>query len=201
MGIIFIQRPQLTHQCTSFRARNSRQDLQQAVDALLAKGTIERVSKMTSLRFYSQLLLVPKKTGDFCQIIDLSTLNWQMVVLHFKMETQGSIRTAIRSEEWTVSIDICDPYLHVPMHKAIRKYLRFVVNKRIYQFTGLPFGLATSTQEFTKLLHPVIIETVRCQAARLLGRLADPCRYSRTGPTACPDDHQCTPVSHLDHQL
>ena len=124
-----------------------------------------------------------------------------MVVLHFKMETQGSIRTTIRSEEWTVSIDICDPYLHVPMHKAIRKYLRFVVNKRIYQFTGLPFGLATSTREFTKLLHPVIIETVRCQAARLLGRLADPCRYSRTGPTACPDDHQCTPVSHLDHQL
>ena len=201
VGIIFLQRPQLTHQCISFRARNSRQDLQQAVDAVLAKGTIERVSKVTSLRFYSQLLLVPKKTGDFCLIIDLSTLNRHMVVLHFKMETEGSIRTAIRSEEWTVSIDICDAYLHVPMHKAIRKYLHFVVNKRIYQFTCLPFGLATSSREFTKLLQPVIIETVRCQAARLLGRLADPCRYSRTGPTACLDDHQCAPVYRLDHQL
>ena len=45
------------------------------------------------------------------------------------------------------------------------------------------------------------VKTARCQAARLLGRLADPCRYSRTGPTACPDDHHCAPVSRLDHQL
>ena len=43
--------------------------------------------------------------------------------------------------------DIRDAYLHVPMHKAVRKYLRFVVNKQIYQFIGLPFGLATSPRE------------------------------------------------------
>ena len=72
------------------------------------------------------------------------------------METQGSVRAAIRSQEWTVSIDIRDAYLRVPMHKAVRKYLRFVVNKQIYQFTCLPFGLATSPREFTKLLRPVV---------------------------------------------
>ena len=69
-----------------------------------------------------------------------------MVVPHFKMETQ----------EWTVSIDIRDAYLHVPMHQAIRKYLCFMVNKQVYQFTCLPFGLATSPREFTKLLRPVV---------------------------------------------
>ena len=72
------------------------------------------------------------------------------------METQGSVRTAIRSQEWTVSIDIRDAYLHVPMHQAVRKYLCFVVNKKVYQFTCLPFGLATSPHEFTKLLRPVV---------------------------------------------
>ena len=41
VGIAFQQRPQLTHQSISFRTRNSRQDLQQAVDALLMKGAIE----------------------------------------------------------------------------------------------------------------------------------------------------------------
>ena len=46
--------------------------------------------------------------------------------------------------------------LHVPMHQAIWKYLRFVVNKKVYQFTCLPFGLATSPREFTKLLRPVV---------------------------------------------
>ena len=56
-----------------------------------------------------------------------------------------------------MSIDICDAYLHVPMHQAVRKYLRFVVNNKVYQFTCLPFGLATSPREFTKLLRPVIV--------------------------------------------
>ena len=53
-------------------------------------------------------------------------------VPHFKMETQGSIKAAIRSQEWTISIDIRDAYLHVTMHKAVRKYLHFVVNKRVH---------------------------------------------------------------------
>ena len=75
VGIVFLQQPQLTHQCISFRTRNCCQDLQQAVDALLAKGAIERVNDETSLGFYSRLFLVPKKTGDLRPIIDLSTLH------------------------------------------------------------------------------------------------------------------------------
>ena len=166
VGIAFQQRPQLTHQSISFRTRNSRQDLQQAVDALLMKGAIERVNNVRSLGFYSRLFLVPKKTGDLRPVIDLSTLNRHMVVPHFKMETQGSVRSAIRSQEWAVSIDIRDAYLHVPMHQAVRKYLRFVVNKKVYQFTCLPFGLATSPREFTKLLRPVV-SLLRQQGVKL----------------------------------
>ena len=166
VGIAFQQWPQLTHQSISFRTRNSRQDLQQAVDALLMKGAIERVTNVRSLGFYSRLFLVPKKTGDLRPVIDLSTLNRHMVVPHFKMETQGSVRSAIRSQEWAVSIDIRDAYLHVPMHQAVRKYLRFVVNKKVYQFTCLPFGLATSPREFTKLLRPVV-SLLRQQGVKL----------------------------------
>ena len=166
VGIAFQQQPQLTHQSISFRTRNSRQDLQQAVNALLMKGAIERVTSVKSLGFYNRLFLVPKKTGDLRPVIDLSTLNRHMVVPHFKMETQGSIRSAIRSQEWTVSIDIRDAYLHVPMHQAVRKYLRFVVNKKVYQFNCLQFGLATSPREFTKLLRPVI-SLLRQQGVKL----------------------------------
>ena len=98
--------------------------------------------------------MVPKKTGDLRPVIDLSTLNCHMLVPHLKMEMQGSVRSAIRSQEWTVSLVIHDAYLHVPMHQAVRKYLRFVVNKKV--FTCLPFGLATSVREFIKLLRPVV---------------------------------------------
>ena len=43
------------------------------------------------------------------------------------------------------------------MHQAVWKCLRFVVNKQVYQFTCLPFGLAISPREFTKLLRPVVV--------------------------------------------
>ena len=127
---------------------------------------------MTSLGYYSRLFLVPKKTGDLRLVIDLSTLNRHMVIPHFKMETQGSVRAAIRSQEWTVFIDILDAYLHVPMHQAARKYLRFEVNKKVYQFTCLPFGLATSPREFTKLLRPVVA-LLRQQGVKLYIYLDD----------------------------
>ena len=121
---------------------------------------------MKSLGFYSRLFLVPKKTRDLRPVIDLSTLNRHMVVPHFKMETQGSVRSAIRSQEWTVSMDIRDAYLHVPMHQAVRKYLCFVVNKKVYQFTCLSFGLATSPRKLTKLLRPVV-SLLRQQGVKL----------------------------------
>ena len=162
-----VGQPQLTHHSIAFRTRNSRQDLQQAVNALLSKGAIERVLNEASLRFYSWLFLVPKKTGDLHPVIDLSALNRHLVVPHFKMETQASARAAIRNQEWTISIDIRDAYLHVPMHIAFRKYLQFRVHRKTYQFTCLPFGLAMSPREFTKT-RSSMVEAAKCQAARLL---------------------------------
>ena len=50
--------------------------------------------------------------------------------------------------------------------QAVCKYLRFVVNKKVYQFTCLPFGLATSPREFTKLLRRVV-SLLRQQGVKL----------------------------------
>ena len=48
--------------------------------------------------------------------------------------------------------------------------------------------------------HRSAVKAARCEATHLLRRLADQSRYSGTGQTARPDDHQCAPVSRLDHQ-
>ena len=162
----FDQNPPLSRYPRAFSTRNSRQDLQLAVEKLLQKGAVEKVRCARTKGFYSRLFLVPKKTGDMRPVIDLSCLNRHLVVPHFKMETQSSVRGAIRQGEWTVSIDIQDAYLHVPMGRKIRKFLRFMVNGQVYQFTCLPFGLATSPREFTKLLRPVV-QLLRLQGIRL----------------------------------
>ena len=43
-----------------------------------------------------------------------------------------------------------------PNAQGRKKVFAFVVIKRVYQFTCLPFGLATSLREFTKLPRPVV---------------------------------------------
>ena len=72
------------------------------------------------------------------------------------METTHSIRTALQPGEWTFQIDIMDAYLHIPVHRDFRKYLRFTVGTEVYQFKTLPFGLSVAPKIFTETLRPVL---------------------------------------------
>ena len=205
VGIAFQQQPQLTHQSISFRTRNSRQDLQQAVDALLMKGAIERVTNVKSLGFYSRLFLVPKKTGDLRPVIDLSTLNRHMPhggtalqdgdarfrpICHQKSKVDGVDRH-------TGCLSSCTDASGCPQVSAFRG-----------QQEGVPVHLSSVwTGDFSTGVHQaaetrrVAVKAARCEATRLLRRLADQSRYSGTSSTARPDNNQSAPVSWLDHQL
>ena len=77
-------------------------------------------------------------------LIDLNRLNIFLHVEKFKMETPESIRTSLIPGEWVSSIDLSDPYLHIPTHPNSRKYLRFCYKSQVFQFTSFPFGLATA---------------------------------------------------------
>ena len=71
------------------------------------------------------------------------------------METPESIRASLIREEWVSSIDLSDAYLHIPIHPNSRKYLRFCHKSQEFQFTSLPFGLATAPQVFTIIIKEV----------------------------------------------
>ena len=129
--------------------------LREEVQILLEKKAVEIVRDTTSPGFYSWIFLVKKKTGRFLLIIDLSSLNKMMKVDHFQMETAASIRRAIPPGAWAVSIDLMDAYLHIPIHPASSKYLRFSLEGTIYQFQALPFGISTAPFVFTNLMEIV----------------------------------------------
>ena len=90
-------------------------------------------------------------------IIDLSTLNDYVTLSHFHMETPQSVLRSIRPGDWMVSLDLQDAYLQVPVHHDSRRYLRFVVEGRTYQFRVLCFGLTTAPQVFTRIMAPVSV--------------------------------------------
>ena len=124
-----------------------------------------------SLGFYSRLFVVPKPHQSWRPVIDLSRLNTFLNVEKFKMETPESIRTSLIPGEWVLSIDLSDAYLLRPVAKSeifpciwmdgdvkvgnSRKYLRFCHRSQVFQFTSLPFGLATAPQIFTMIVKEV----------------------------------------------
>ena len=125
------------------------------IQSLLSKNAIERVENVKSLEFYSRLFLVPKPHQRWRLVIDLSRLNTFLHIEKFKVETPESIRTSLIPGQWVSSIDLSDAYLHIPIHPNSRKYLRFCHRSQVFQFTSLPFGLATAPQVFTMIVKEV----------------------------------------------
>ena len=83
------------------------------------KGTESGNSRLL-FGFYFRIFLVPKKNRKLRLIIDLSLLNRYIEKQAFKMETVKSVRQAMRLNDWAVSIDLTDAYLHVPIHQTQR---------------------------------------------------------------------------------
>ena len=105
--------------------------------------------------FLQPAILVPKPNNRWRPILDLSILNTFLNTESFKMETPETIRTSLQAGEWVTSIDFKDAYFHIPIHSQSRKYMRFHIQGRSYQFKALPFGLSTGPMEFTVVAKEV----------------------------------------------
>ena len=121
--------------------------LKEALISLMNKLVVEKVVVKSSLGFYNRLFLVPKPNRKWRPILDLSCLNVFLNTGTFKMETPETM--------WVTSLDFSDTYFHIPVAQRSRKYLRFFLFNQTFQFTALPFGLATAPLEFTKVVKEV----------------------------------------------
>ena len=121
---------------------------------MVNKDAVEEITD-GSPGFYTHIFLMPKKSGGYRPVINLKPLNAFLVTEKFKMETPRAIRKAITKGEFASSIDYTDAYFHLAVYKKHRKYLRFVVRGRIFQFKAMPFGLSTAPSEFTRMAATV----------------------------------------------
>ena len=151
-------RPHLTRSPTvisNYHNPTNQSFLIEALYQLINKNAVEPVDNPNSLGFYNRLFLVPKPNNRWRPILDLSTLNTFLNTGSFKMETPETIRTSLQVGEWVTSIDFKDAYFHIPIHSQSRKYMRFHLQGRSYQFKALPFGLSTAPMEFTVVAKEV----------------------------------------------
>ena len=146
--------PTFQNEASSYQVANPTKNrfLKNALINLKEKLVVETVVVRSSLDFYNRLFLVPKPNNKWRPILDLSQLNRYLRTNTFKMETPETIRISLQKGELVTSLDFSDAYFHIPIHHRSRKYMKFFLNKQTYQFTALPFGLATAPLEFTKVV-------------------------------------------------
>ena len=136
--------------------------------------------------YYSRIFIVPKN-GKLRLIIDLSVLNHFVHTQTFKMETQRKVKDAVQLNDWAFSLDLRDAYLSIPTHRRSRKYLRFTLRGRVYQFKALPFGLSTSPYTFTRLMN--VIATFLRRRAITLHPYLDDWLARNQNPSSSPSVH------------
>lgn len=169
----FQETPHLTGiKHTSVNARNLPIILAEVED-LIEKNAIEIVPQAEIHQgFYSTLFLVPKKTGDLRPVINLKPLNQYLRKQHFKMDTLTKVLNLVKPQDWALSLDLKDAYLHIPVHKTHRKFLRFCIQGKCYQFVALCFGPSQAPRVFTKIVT-VVAAHLRIQNIRLATYLDD----------------------------
>lgn len=125
-----------------------------AVSKFINSGVIEEVVHCEN-EFISQIFPVDKKNGEIRIILNLKPLNLHVSYEHFKMEHLNLALGLMGKDCFMASIDLTDAYYSVNVEESFRKYLRFIWNGKLYQYTCLAQGLSCAPRIFTKIMKPI----------------------------------------------
>lgn len=161
------------------------------IDSTRFKKSLEHLLKIGAVRscishknqIISPYFLREKPNGESRFILNLKNLNKYIVPTHFKLEDYRTAKNLITQNCFMASIDLKDAYFLLPIHSTHTKYLRFVVQDFLYEFTCLPFGLCSAPYLFTKIFKPIIshlrslgyLSTIYLDDILLFGRTQDEC--------------------------
>jgi ribonuclease HI len=181
--IPFKEKPKLTYDpCMESISKNPVRDqlIEDQFQELVEKKVLEVVpGPYYGPSYFSIIFMVPKPNGKWRPVIDLKMLNQSVECPHFKMDDAQRVWETLLPDHYAFSIDLKDAYLHVPIHKHSRKYLRVYRKGIVYQFRALPFGLCTAPLIFTKIVAEVK-EMVQSQGINMCSFLDDWLHLVRT---------------------
>lgn len=141
------------------------------IDKLLSDHVIETCFPHSN-QILSPIFLVDKSSGGKRFILNLKHLNKFIEAPHFKLEDYRTMRELVVPHCFGATVDLTDAFFNVPVTESSRKYLRFMFQGQLYEFTCLPMGLSTSPFVFHKLQRP-IVKFLRAKGIRLVNYLDD----------------------------
>lgn len=116
-------------------SKSDAKDIRDEIDHLLTIGAIKESSPCKG-QFISRIFLISKSNGKKRLILNLKELNKYLITQHFKMEDRKTVTKYLTHESYLATLDLKDAYFLISVHKAHRKYLRFLFNNKISIFVN-----------------------------------------------------------------
>ena len=124
------------------------------ISGLVESGAIKKVKERPTC--VSPITCVPKKGKNKYRLItDLRELNLALNTPFFKYEDIDSVTDIIEPDDYFVSLDVKNGFLHVPIAEHHQQFLGIEFQGEYYIWSVACFGLSCAPYLFNKLLKPI----------------------------------------------
>ena len=149
----FISKPHLVRASV---IRSGYKALSCCIQSLLSKNTIEMNEMVENVK--SRVLQSPVSSPQASSKVEASNRSKQAQHLPTCKKVQNGntrVHKGLSDSRGMGDVDRLIRCLHIPFYPNSRKYLRCCYKSQLFQFTSLPFRLATAPQVFTMIVKEV----------------------------------------------
>lgn len=123
--------------------------IQDQINDMIQAGIIEQFNSKWS----SPLLAIKKPNGDLRLAIDFRELNKRALYDAFPTPRVDELISHLRGASIFSKLYFKSGYYQIPMNDDDKHKTAFRFKNNLYHFNVMPFGLATATQTFVKLMN------------------------------------------------
>ena len=121
---------------------------------------LERISVIETIQysdFAASTILVPKSGGTVCICGDYKvTVNPVLKVDQYPVPTAEDLFATLAGGKTFTKLDLTQAYQQVVLYPASRRYVTINTHKGLYQYTRLPFGIASVPALSQQLMEKIL---------------------------------------------
>jgi hypothetical protein len=107
-----------------------------------------------------QIILIPcfwfpSRGGAYHAVVDIRALNKRIAITSVPLPDILSAFHWFAKAKYFTTLDLNQTYHQIPLAKSSKPLTAFCTDCNFYQYTSVPFGLATGAQVLTRLLDRV----------------------------------------------
>ncbi|CAL9702160.1 unnamed protein product [Knipowitschia caucasica] len=130
-----------------------RKEVSEELSRLLQAGIIEKVD---ASEWVSPLVVGRKRKGGIRLCIDLREPNKSVIMDCYPLPHMEDLFAELSGATHYSQIDLSSAYHQLPLHPESRKLTAFITHDGLFQFTRVPFGLASAPSAFQKMMETIL---------------------------------------------